>query len=160
MARTLKRTAGLAEEVAAKEVEKITKDYRNKIEALQLRIKKEEREMSVREMEYGERKRDELISAGATVLGLVFGRKSLSGITRASTKRMMTVKSKTKLEDSEAEIGQLNAQLTELSEELNNEVSAITDRKKKEASVVEQVTISLEKSDILFSDLMILWIPV
>jgi hypothetical protein len=154
------RAGALAEEEAAKEVEKITKDYRNKIEALQAKIKKEERQASVQEMEYGERKRDELISAGATVLGLVFGRKSLSGITRASTKRMMTVKSKTKLEDSEAEIEQLNAQLTELSQELNDAVSTISDRKKKEAAVAEQVTISLEKSDILFSDLIILWIPV
>ncbi|MBN2225159.1 MAG: ATP-binding protein [Deltaproteobacteria bacterium] len=156
----LARTAARAEEEAAKEVEKITKNYKDKIEALQSKVKKQERQMTVREMEYGERKRDELISAGASVLGLVFGRKSLSGITRASSKRMMTVKSKTRLEDSEAEIKLLNAQITELSEELNDEVSAISEKRREEASVVEKVTISLEKNDILFSDLVILWVPV
>jgi hypothetical protein len=156
----LARAAAAAEEEAAKEVEKITKDYRSKIEALQAKIKKQERAMTVREMEYGERKRDELISAGATVLGLVFGRKNLSGITRASSKRMMTVKSKARLEDSEAEIKELNLRVTELSQELEDEVSAISEKRKEEASVVEEVTISLEKNDILFSDLIILWIPV
>ena len=156
----LARTAARAEEEAAKEVEKITKNYKDKIEALQSKVKKQERQMTVREMEYGERKRDELISAGASVLGLVFGRKSLSGITRASSKRMMTVKSKARLEDSEAEIKLLNAQITELSEELNDEASAISERRREESSVVEKVTISLEKNDILFSDLVILWVPV
>jgi hypothetical protein len=154
------RCAALAEEAAAREVEKITKDYRNKIEALQLKIQKEQRELSVREMEYGERKRDELISAGASVLGLVFGRKSLSGITRASSKRMMTVKSKAQMENSEAEMKELNTQVTELSDELNTAVAAISEKKKKEASEIEQVSIPLEKSDVLFSDLTILWVPV
>jgi hypothetical protein len=156
----LTRTAVLAEEEAEKEGEKITKGYRTKIEALQAKIKKEERELTLKEMDYSERKKDELISAGASVLGLVFGRKSLSGITRASSKRMMTVKSKARLEDSEAEIKELNAQLSELSEQLNEEVAAISNRKKEEASVVEEVSITLEKNDILFSDLVILWVPV
>ncbi len=156
----LARCAALADEAAAREVEKLTKDYRNKIEALRLKIQKQERELSIHELDYGERKRDELISAGATVLGLVFGRKGLSGITRASGKRMMTVKSKARLEDSEAEIKELNAQLTELSDELNDTVSTISDRKKKEVSEVEKVSIPLEKSDVLFSDLTILWVPV
>jgi len=154
------RCGALAEEAAAHEAEKITRDYRGKIETLQAKVKKEEREKSIKEMEYGERKRDELISAGATVLGLVFGRKSISGITRASSKRMMTAKSKVRLEDSEAEIKELNAQITELSEELNDRVSVVSEAKKQEASVIEQVNIPLEKGDILFSDLVILWIPV
>jgi outer membrane murein-binding lipoprotein Lpp len=156
----LARASALAEEEAEKEGEKITRNYKNKIEALQSRIKKEEREQTLREMEYDERKKDELISAGATVLGLVFGRKSLSGITRASSKRMMTVKSKAKMEDSEAEIKELNVQLSQLAEELNDEVAAISNRKKEAASAIEEVSITLEKNDILFSDLMILWVGV
>ncbi len=156
----LVRAAAVAEDQAETEAEKITKNYRAKIEALQSRIKKEERQQTLQEMDYQERKKDELISAGATVLGLVFGRRGLSGITRASSKRMMTVKSKARMEDSEAEIHELNAQLSQLTEELNKEVAAISSRNKDAAAAIEEVTITLEKSDILFSDLMVLWIPV
>lgn len=154
------RISAMGEEEAARSVEKISNKYKSQIQTIQDKVKKEERERSVREMEYDERKKDELISAGATVLGFVFGRKSLSGISKASTKRMMTVKSKTLMEDSEAEIQSLNEQLTRMTQQLNDEVAAITEEKKKGAEAIEEVKISLDKNDIVFGALVILWVPV
>ena len=151
---------GIAEDKAAGEVEKITEKYRKKIDSIEKKIKQEKRDLSMKEMEYDDRKREELFSIGETALGLVFGRRRTTGLSSAVTKRRMTKKAKGMMEGIEAEILEFKKEMEDLSIELKEEVEKIEEGAKEKAGVTEEVEVSLEKNDIFVKDFGILWIPV
>jgi F0F1-type ATP synthase membrane subunit b/b' len=154
------RVTRLAEDEADKEVEKLTTDLKKKVEALQKKIKQEERQHSLYEMEHEERRRDELLSAGETIVGLVFGSKKSTGLSKASTKRRMTKRYKMKVEESEDVLADLREELKALVESAEEKVLSITEEKRAQAQVIEEMEVKLEKNDIYMKDFGILWIPV
>ena len=153
------RVAKLAEEEADKEVEKLTADMKKKVESLQKKIKQEEHQHSLYEMEHQERKRDELLSAGETIVGLVFGSKKSAGLSKAATKRRMTKRYKMKVEESDDVLADLQEELKTLVESAEEKVFQITEEKKAQAQVIEEMEVKLEKNDIYMKDFAILWIP-
>ncbi|MBN1573669.1 MAG: DUF853 family protein [Deltaproteobacteria bacterium] len=154
----VERLKGIAEDAVDAEVEKIADKYRTKIDTIEKRIKKEERELNMREMEYSERKREEFLSAGETILGLVLGKRR-SGLTTATSKRRMTRKAKGMMESTEAEITEFKEELKQLTYELEAEIDSIKEDALKKTEEIEQVDITLEKNDIYLLDFGILWIP-
>lgn len=156
----ISRILEIAKDRAAGEVEKITEKYKKNIESIEKKIKREERDLSMREMEYDDRKREELFSIGETALGLVFGRRRTTGLSSAVTKRRMTKKAKGMMDGIEAEILELKKEMDDLSIELEEEVEKIEDEAKEKAGVAEEVEVSLEKNDIFVKDFGILWTPV
>ena len=150
----------LAEEAADKEVEKLTADFKKKVEALQKKIKQEERQRSLYEMEHEERRRDELLSAGETIVGLVFGSKKSAGLSKAATKRRMTKRYKMKVEESDDVLADLREELKALTESVEEDVLRITEEKREQAQVVEEMEVKLEKNDIYMKDFGVLWVPV
>ncbi|MBN1880928.1 MAG: DUF87 domain-containing protein [Deltaproteobacteria bacterium] len=153
------RVMSLAEEAADKEAEKLTTDLKKKVEALQKKIKQEERQRSLNEMEHEERRRDELLSAGETIVGLVFGSKRSAGLSKAATKRRMTKRYKMKVEDSDDVLADLREELKTLTESAEDEVFRITEEKKEQARVIEEMEVKLEKNDIYMKDFGVLWVP-
>jgi hypothetical protein len=156
----ISRILETAEDKAAEEVEKITEKYKKKIESIEKKIKQEQRDLSMREMEYEDRKKEELLSIGETAIGLVFGRKRTTGLSSAVTKRRMTKKAKGMMEGIEAELLEFKKEMDDLSAELEEEVEKIEEEAKERAGVTEEVEVSLEKNDIFLKDFGILWIPV
>jgi hypothetical protein len=112
----------------------------------------------MREMEYSERKREEFLSAGETVLGLVLGKRR-SGLSKATTKRRMTRKAKGMMESTEAEIVEFKEELKQLTDELEDEIEDIREDMAEKAEEIEEVEVTLEKNDIYLLDFGILWIP-
>lgn len=154
----VERIKEIAEETADTEVEKIAEKYKKKMEAIEKKIRKEEKDLSMREMEYDERKREEFISAGETIFGLVFGKRR-SGLSKATTKRRMTRKAKSMMETSEAEIEDFKVELKQLTNELEDEIVSINEETLEKVEEIEEVEITLEKNDIHLLDFGILWIP-
>ena len=146
----------MAEEAADKEVEKLTADFKKKVEALQKKIKQEERQRSLNEMEHEERRRDELLSAGETIVGLVFGSKKSAGLSKAATKRRMTKRYKMKVEESDDVLADLREELKTLTESVEEDVLRITEEKREQAQVVEEMEVKLEKNDIYMKDFGVL----
>ena len=156
----ISRVSVLAEEAADKEVEKLTADFKKKMESLQKKIKQEERQRSLNEMEHEERRRAELLSAGETIVGLVFGTKKSAGLSTAATKRRMTKRYKMKVEESDDVLADLREELKTLVESVEEEVFRITEEKKDQAQVIEEMEVKLEKNDIYMRDFGVLWVPV
>jgi hypothetical protein len=154
------RMTRLAEEEADKEVEKLTADFKKKMETLQKKIKQEEHQHSLYEMEHQERRRDEMLSAGETIVGLVFGSKKSAGLSKAATKRRMTKRYKMKVEESDDVLADLREELKTLVESVEEEVLKITEEKKAQAQVIEEMEVKLEKNDIYMKDFALLWVPV
>lgn len=156
----ISRVMAVAEDKAAGEVEKITEKYKKNIESIEKKIKQGERDLSMREMEYEDRKKEELFSIGETAIGLVFGRRRTTGLSSAVTKRRMTKKAKGMMEGIEAGLLELKKEMDNLSIKLEEEVKKIEEDAKDKAGVTEEVEVSLEKNDIFLKDFGILWIPV
>ena len=111
-------------------------------------------------MEHEERRRDELLSAGETIIGLAFGTKKSAGLSKAATKRRMTKRYKMKVEESDDVLADLQEELKALTENVEGEVFRITEEKKAQAQVIEEIEVKLEKNDIYMKDFGVLWVPV
>ncbi|MFB0538099.1 MAG: hypothetical protein ACETWR_24315 [Anaerolineae bacterium] len=141
------------------EVEELKKKYEKKLDQLESKKRREERELSQDEAEYEARKREELLSAGESVLGLLAGRRSRRAISTASRKRRMTQQAKADIEESVEAMEDYEAQIQDLREELENEIAEVTERWAETIDVVEKVEVRAKKADISIEALGLAWVP-
>jgi len=89
--------------------------------------------------EYEGRKREEMLSAGETVIGMlgIFGtrRRSTTAVSRAATKRRLTSAAGGDVAQSKADIARLQAEVDSMRQDMENEAQAISS---KWASVVDK----------------------
>ncbi len=133
------RAQQLARENRDAEVEKLRQKYQQKLDRLQDQLAREERELSQDRAEYEARKREELLSAGETVIGMlgVFGRRrSTTALSRAATKRRLTASAQADIKESEEQIARLQAEINNLRREMEQEAEALS---QKWASVLDQI---------------------
>ena len=78
---------------------------------LQTQLEREEREIEQDKAEWEGRKRDELLSAGESLLGMFMGRKRTSALSKASRQRRMTSQSRADVTESEQSIAKLKEQI-------------------------------------------------
>jgi hypothetical protein len=141
------------------ELAKIEKRYRPKIERLEARIRREERELEQDEEEYDARKREELISAGESVLNLLSGRRHSRMLSSASRKRRLTRQSKADVDESIDALDDLDSQLETLVAELEREQADVRARWSEAADDLETVEIRPRKSDIFVMAWGVAWMP-
>ena len=146
-----------AEWKARAEVEKLRKKYQRKIATLKKRLKREQRELAEDEAELSRRKMEEMGSYLDTVIGLFGGRKR--ALTGALSKRRMTAHAKEEVEESRAEIAQLEQEIQSLLDELEDEVREIEDRWEEAAAGIEQIPVTPYKKDIALEYFGVAWVP-
>jgi len=100
------------------EVDDLEDKYAARIDKLQERLNKKERDLAADEAEHAARSREELVGVGETVLGLFMGRRARSSISRAASKRRMTSKARLDVDETKEEIADLQEELAELEGEL------------------------------------------
>jgi hypothetical protein len=141
------------------EVEKLKKKYEKKLDQLKSRKRREERELAQDEAEYEARKREELLSAGESMLGFLTGRRSRRTISIASRKRRMTQEAKADVEESLEAIEDYEAQSQDLGEELEEEIAEVTERWAETIDVVNKVQVRAKKADINIEAFGLAWMP-
>ena len=141
------------------EVDKLSEKYERKIEQLQDRLKREERELGDDEAEYSARKREELLSAGESVIGLFIGRRSSRGLSTASRKRRYTTKAKADIEESKATITDLQEDIAALEAELEGEAEEITRRWAAALDDLDEIRITTRRADIDVELFALAWAP-
>jgi hypothetical protein len=100
------------------EVDDLEDKYAARIDRLQERLGKKERDLAADEAEHAARSREELVGVGETVLGLFMGRRARSSISRAASKRRMTSKARLDVDQTKEEIADLQEELADLEGEL------------------------------------------
>jgi len=156
------RAQQIAREGRDAEVEKLRKKYEQKLDRLETRLIREQREMAEDQAEYQARKREELISAGETVLGLlgISGRRrSTTGLSRAARKRRLTTGAKLDIAESEAEIARLQEEIEEMRESLEEEAKAITEKWAATLEEIETYAVKPRRSDIDVELVALAWAP-
>ncbi|MBN1580783.1 MAG: ATP-binding protein [Anaerolineae bacterium] len=145
------------------ELGKVEKGYQTKIERLEARIRREERELGQDEIEFEARKREELLSAGESVIGLFAKRRSSRMLSTASRKRRLTQQAKAEVQESWDVIADLEGQIENLVQDMENEQSEIQSCWQEIAEKLDQelqtVLVRPRKADIFVEAFGVIWMP-
>ncbi|GAG25655.1 unnamed protein product, partial [marine sediment metagenome] len=99
------------------EVDRVGQRLGRDLSELEARLEREERELRRDRIEYDGRKREEALSAGESILGLLLGRRRSSALSQASQRRRMTSRARAEVEESEEAMERLRERISELAEE-------------------------------------------
>jgi len=157
------RARQAAREKRDAEVDKMRRKYERKIDKLETRLNREELELERDTATYDSRKREELISAGESLIGLfgVFGkRRSSRGLSTAARKRRMTANAKASIAESKEEIRRLEEEMADLRQEIEEETTLIGDRWTDAAEATETHPVKPRRSDVRVLLLGLVWRPV
>ncbi|MEN8172826.1 MAG: DUF87 domain-containing protein [Chloroflexota bacterium] len=146
-----------AQEKRDAEITKTAAKYDSKLDTLEGRLHKEERELREDETELSQRKLEEVGKHAENVISLFVGRRR--SFSTSLTKRRMTQKAKADVEESVEAIAEMEAQVKELEGKL---VKAIEGVKNKWADIVDDVSeipVQPYKKDILIDLFGVAWMP-
>jgi hypothetical protein len=157
----LRQCMQAAEEKRTEEIGALQDKYEKKIDAMEDKLTREERELAEDQAELSGRKMEELATHAENVLGLFSGSRSSRRVSSSLTKRRMTSRAKADVEESMEEIENLRTQLAEVEAELREEIADIEARWS-ESEVEKQMsktTLTAYKKDIREDLFGLAWIP-
>lgn len=140
------RLQHLAHEKRDDEVEQLKKKYEAKFQALESRLMRARQTMENRSTQANQKKMEAAVSAGTAILGALFGKKAISatsiskvGTAVKSTTRAM--KSGEAIAQSKETLETLEAQMTQLELELEQEIAKLTEKYEISQEELEKVMI-------------------
>jgi hypothetical protein len=150
-------------EEAAKEKEDVEIDrmdarYKRKIDAVQKRLSREERELREDQADLERRKGEEYTSYAETALGF-FGIGRKKSVSSSLSKRSQTARAKEDVQESIEEIAELQGDLAELQEELKVELEEIEEKWAEIIADVTEIPVSPYKKDIDVDLFGVAWVP-
>ena len=151
-----------AKELRDIEVEKLSGKTRTKLQRLQTKLAKEERELEEDEDNYKGRKNEEMLSAGESIAGLLglFGRRRTSGLSSAARRRRMTKSAKADIEESKEEIERLEESITDLEEEVKEAAETIVEKWEAALEETDILEIKPRRTDVQITLVTPAWLPV
>jgi DNA helicase HerA-like ATPase len=143
------------------QVDQLRNKYQKSLDRLEERLSKEEQELAGDRAEYEGRKREELLSAGETVVGMlgIFGRRSSRSLSTAARKRRMTTQAQGDVKESEEQIKRLEEEIKQMTQEMETEAQALADRWEDSAGEIQTYTVKPRRSDIKVELVTLAWAP-
>lgn len=148
-----------AREARDAEVDKLEQKVEKEMERLADKLRAEERELAQDEADYNARKQQEWVGIGESVLGFFMGRRSSRALSSAMSKRRMTGNAWQDIEQSKAEIAELQQEIKDLEAELAAASEEIT---RKWADALENLSteeITPRRTDVSVDMVAIAWLP-
>ncbi len=139
------------------EAAKMSDSYDRKIATLKDRLAREQRELQKDETELSQRKTEELITGGETLLSLFGGRKRR--VSTAVTKHRMTQQAKADVEESRNSIADLQGQIAELERARAQDLQEVDRRWQEIAGQVSEITRPPLRKDIFVDFFGLVWLP-
>ncbi len=151
-----------AEAQADEEAAKLRSKYATKLKSLQQQLATAEDRAHVLQTQASGKRNDELISAAGSILdGFLGGRRSRgSMISSAARRRSSTQAAGARLDAQESKIQQLHQDLSDLEQQLVDEVQAITDKWNGVAQDIATVAVPLTRTDVQVVQRALVWLPV
>jgi hypothetical protein len=151
-----------AREARDAEVDKLRAKYEQKIKQVQERLAREEADLERDKAKYGERARRETIADLTTVAGALglFGRRGgLGRLSSIGTRRRTSATAKAEVKESEAAIARMQQDTERLTEEMEDEARAVTERWSRAVDDIAQVKILPKRTDIDIQVVALAWAP-
>ncbi|MAU00878.1 MAG: hypothetical protein CL608_27350 [Anaerolineaceae bacterium] len=149
--------ADAAKEESDAECKKVAEQYERKIDSVEDKLKREERELAEDEAEYDQRKREEAVTHAETLFSLFSKRRR--SVSSSMTKRRMTAKAKADVEESKDEIADLQKEMAELEQEAEDALREIQAKWENIAQDTTTIPITPTKSGINVTLFGVAWLP-
>ena len=154
------RAAAAAEARAADELAQLRERYAARLARLEDQLARATDRHTGETTELAGRKREEVLSAGESVLGFLFGRRSVSALSTASRRRRMTETAAHNVERAATEVDRLKQELAELNDELEDQAAELETRWREAAGRFETIVVGLERDDVHVEEMGVLWCSV
>lgn len=141
------------------EINKVETLYDKKLEAIQLKLTKEERELDSDKSELSQRKIEEMGTAAENVFGLFSGRRSSRRLSSSLTKRRLTSQAKADVEESVDSIAEMKKQIAALDKEKQAALQQVNDRWGDAANQISTMKVDALKRDVLLELFGVGWFP-
>ncbi len=146
-----------AQEGWARERDKIEDTYRRKLETLQQKVHRQELEVAESKADVDARRSDELTTGLAAVMGMLGGRRR--NFSTNVTKRRMTAKAKSDLQQETADLQALQRDLERTQAELAEKLREVDERWGNTAERVSEVPLAPTRSNIYVERFALAWLP-
>ncbi|HNS52356.1 MAG TPA: DUF87 domain-containing protein [Anaerolineae bacterium] len=154
-----RRCRQAAEKERDAELAKLVAGTKKKLEVLETKLEREERELAMDKDKLSGRKGEELLSGAETLIGLFAGRKKSSALSSASRRRRMTKEAKAAVQESEEAIKDLEAQIAELEEQAKQEEASLTAKWQELMNQLQEIQVRPRRSDVRLDRFALAWIP-
>ncbi len=146
-----------AEDKQEVEVDKLEASYERKIDALDTKLQREERELREDQADLDRSKQEEMTTYAETVFSFFGGRKR--SLSSAMSKRSKRARAKEDVEESIEEIAELKGDMAELEEELKEAVGEIEEKWAEIAADVSEIRVAPYKKNIDVNLFGVAWMP-
>jgi hypothetical protein len=141
------------------EISKAEALYDKKLEAIQLKLTREERELDSDKSELSQRKIEEMGTAAENVFGLFSGRRSSRRLSSSLTKRRLTSQAKADVDESVDAITEMKKQIADLEKEKQAALQQVNDRWGDLANQISTMKVDALKKDVLLELFGVGWFP-
>jgi hypothetical protein len=148
----------LAREKRDAEIDQIAARYEKQLDALDEKMRREERELSADRRELADIKREELFTKGEALLSLLRGRTTYT-LSRSSRATRYRNKTGMDVTESEQVLAELEAKMQETQQKFEQEITAINEKWAKIAASSQDYVITPYKKDIQVELFGIGWLP-
>jgi hypothetical protein len=152
-----KQCAAAAKEASDAESKKVAEQYERKMDALEDKLKREERELADDEAEYSQRKQEEAVTHAETLFSLFSKRRR--SVSSSMTKRRMTAKAKADVEESKDQIEDFQKEIAALEKEAEEALADIQAKWEATAQEISAIPVTPTKSSINVSLFGVAWLP-
>ncbi len=153
------RCAEIARQKRDDEIKKAAQTFDKKIEALQIKLIREEQELEADKEKLNLRRMEEVGTHAENILGLFGGRRSARRVSSSLTKRRLTSQAKAEVEESEKAIALLKAQIADIEKEKAATIDEINQRWAEIAARVREESLQPLKKDLYLEFFGIAWQP-
>ncbi len=148
----------IARERRDQEVDKVASQYDKRLASLENRAQQKNLRLAAERDELEARKREEVLSAGESLMQLMRGR-SLYTLSRTSRMRRYTSTSQDQASLYEAQVESIRADFEQTEREMQASLQAVQDKWSTAASQVEEVDITPYKKNVTLSVFGLAWVP-
>jgi hypothetical protein len=138
---------------------KVTTSFDKKIEAIRVRLAREERELAEDQTRLGQRKMEEMGTHAENVFSLFSKRSSSRRLSTSLSKRRMTEQAKAAVEESVQAIQDFKRQIALLEKERDQAVKEVEERWKGIEKQVKEIKVNPLKKDVLLELFGVAWMP-
>ena len=152
------RVQTAATESRDEEMDKLRDKYDVKLDRIEEKIRKEERDLDEAEAVVKSRKTDEFFNIAETIYS-VFSKRRSKSFSTVATKRRMSRRANEKLEESKEDIEELELNYDDLKNQLEDKLNEIKDKWESESQDISKKEVKPRRTDVRVERAVFVWYP-
>ena len=140
-------------------VDDLRRRYAARMQKIEAKLRKQKLALEQEESDYGARKREELIATGEMLFTVLTRRRLYRTASWTASRRRLASQAKMEVEEDRQAIEELGAELTDLQNELEQEIHKITPKSVDILKALTSLTLRPRRSDVTVKLIGLAWVP-